>query len=141
MKRKPLSNILAVLICIVLIVLTRLVDAFPWWSFVIPVLVFGAVISLREWKVSGFLAGFLAGFIIWFGVNLFYDAQNGGLMMDRVAQLISVPKLVMLLISGLLGGLLSGLALYTGKGLLSPKPSHVLDENPVDSFASRGRKS
>jgi hypothetical protein len=135
MKRKPLSNILAVLICIALIVLTRLPDALPWWSFVIPVLAFGGVISLMRWQVSGFLAGFLAGFIIWFGVNSFYDAQNGGLMMDRVAQLISVPKLVVLLISGLLGGLLSGLALYTGKGLLSYKPSPTLDDdNTADSL-------
>lgn len=135
MKRKPLSNILAVLICIALIVLTRLADALPWWSFVVPVLVFGGLISVLRWKVSGFLAGFLAGFIIWFGVNTFYDAQNDGLMMGRVAQLISVPKLVMLLISGLLGGLLSGLALYTGKGLLSYKPSPTLDDdNTADSL-------
>ncbi|HEY0066292.1 MAG TPA: hypothetical protein VGB46_02980 [Flavisolibacter sp.] len=133
MKRKPINNILAVLICIALIVLTRLIDALPWWSFVIPVLIFGGVISVLRWGVSGFLTGFLAGFIIWFGVNSFYDAQNGGLMMGRVAQLISVPKLVMLLLSGLLGGLLSGLALYTGKGLLSLKPKHALDDNIDDN--------
>lgn len=134
MKRKPISNILAVLICIVLIVITRLSDALPWWSFVVPVLIFGGVISLLRWQVSGFVAGFIAGFIIWFGVNLFYDAQNGGLMMDRVAQLIFVPKLVMILIAGLLGGLLSGLALYTGKGLLSYKPAPVLEDGAPDSF-------
>ena len=134
MKRKPISNILAVLICIALIVLTRLSDALPWWSFVVPVLIFGGVISLLRWQVSGFVAGFLAGFIIWFGVNLFYDSQNDGLMMERVAQLIFVPKLVMLLIAGLMGGLLSGLALYTGKGLLSYKPKPVLEDNTPDSF-------
>jgi hypothetical protein len=129
MKRKPLSNILAIVICIVLIVLTRLVDALPWWSFVVPVLVFGGVISLLRWQVSGFMAGFLAGFIIWFGVNALYDAQNGGLMMNRVAELISIPKMVVLILSGLLGGLLSGLALYTGKGLLSYKPGPTLDDD------------
>lgn len=133
MKSKSLNNILAVVICIAIIVLTRLSDALPWWSFVVPVLVFGGVISLMRWKVSGFLVGFLAGFIIWFGVNAFYDAQNDGLILGRVTQLISVPKLVTLLIAGALGGLLSGLALYTGKGLLSYRPSPVLDDNVHDN--------
>lgn len=131
MKKQPLSNILAVVISIALIVVTRLADSLPWWSFIIPLLVFGGVISLMQWKVSGFLVGFLAGFIIWFGVNAYFDAQNGGLMMERAAQLISVPKFIMLILSGLLGGLLSGLALYTGKGLLSPPPSPVLDDDNV----------
>lgn len=134
MKRKPISNLLAVVICIVLIILIRLADALPWWSFVIPLLAFGGVISLLRWNVSGFLVGFLAGFITWFGINSIYDAQNGGLMMERVSMLIAMPKIVALLLSGLMGGLLCGLALYTGKGLLSPNPRPVLDEVSPDSF-------
>jgi hypothetical protein len=117
MKRKTLDNIKAFFLITLLIILTRRVDILPWWSFVIPVLILGSVTGFRKWEVAGFFIGFSAGFAIWFGASIYFNMSLGPVILDKVSVLFSVSKGIVLLLSGIMGGLLTGLAFYTGNNI------------------------
>ena len=114
MKSKNTDNIKAAAIVIVLTVLTGMTSYLPWWSFIVPVLVFGIVAASLQWKVSGFPIGFLSGFLVWFGMNLYLHMVSNGLVFNRMGRLFSIPGILVILVSGIIGGLLNGVALYTG---------------------------
>jgi len=118
MKKRMRDNIKTIILIIPLIILTRLPEALPWWSFVVPVMILGIIITLKKWEVSGFMIGFLPGFLIWVGANLYFDAMLPGDVLKKIGLLLSVPKIIVLLISGITGGLVTGLALYTGKAMV-----------------------
>ena len=122
MKKNTRDTIKVILLIIPLEIFTKKIEYFPWWSFVIPVLIFGMVITIRNWHFSSFTAGFLSGFLTWFGANLYFDLTLNGIVLDKIGLLLSVPKIIVLLISGLIGGLLTGLALYSGKAIAFKKP-------------------
>ena len=119
MKNRRSDNIKTILLTVVILLLTRIIGSLPWWSFVVPVTIFGVVITIKKWEVSGFAAGFAAGFLTWLGANLFFDLSSNGIVLTRIGLLISVPKIVVLLISGMIGGLLTGLALHTGQSIVA----------------------
>jgi hypothetical protein len=121
MKNQALNNLIAVLILILLIVGTRMIDILPWWSFVVPVLFFGVLLGFRDSKVPGFAIGFLSGFVVWFGVNWYFDITYNGLVLSKIGLLLSLPKIAVLLIAGIIGGLLTGLALLSGKSVFVSK--------------------
>lgn len=125
MKKKTRDNIKTALLLIPLIILTRLIDALPWWAFVIPVLALGVIITLKKWEFSGFSVGWLSGFLIWICANLYFDKMLDGDILTKIGLLLSVPKIVVLLVSGIIGGLLTGLALYTGKAAVYKTDSSV----------------
>jgi hypothetical protein len=114
MEKRRSDNLKALLLTAFLLLLPRMINNLPWWAFVIPVLVLGIVIALKKLEVSTFTVGFIAGFLIWFGAHLFFDLTSSATILVRLGLLISVSKFVVMLISGLIGGLISGLALYTG---------------------------
>lgn len=118
------GNIKALLITATLLLITQLFSFIPWWGFVIPVLGFGLLISNRSWQVSAFTVGFAAGFIVWLGASLYFDLSYGGLALNKVGLLLGVPKFVVMLISGIIGGLITALALYTGKTILTRDTGH-----------------
>ena len=119
MKKKRSNNIKTLLITISLLLVAQMIDRLPWWSFVIPVLAFGVLISVKKWEISAFGIGFVAGFLVWLGANLYFDMTLGGIALDKIGLMLSVPKLIVMLISALIGGLLTALALYTGKFILA----------------------
>ncbi len=121
MKKRRLDNLKALLLTGFLLLLTRMINSLPWWIFVIPVLTLGIVITIKKWEVSSFSVGFIAGFLVWFGANLYFDLTLNGIILGRVGLLLAVPKFVVLLISGVIGGLLTALALYTGKSIVAEK--------------------
>jgi hypothetical protein len=94
------------------VVVVKMFDQLPWWSFLIPVFILGCITSILKWQAPAFVAGFIAGFMLWFGMNLYVDIAYHGLILSRWEPLI---KITMLLMTGLVGGLLTGLALYAGK--------------------------
>jgi hypothetical protein len=108
------NNLIVLTLCIVLICLIAQVSILPWWTFVIPVGVLGAIYAYNGWKISAFPTGVLAGFLVWCGGELYYDITGKGLALDSIAQLIAVPKIVVMVAAGILGGLLNGTALLAG---------------------------
>lgn len=85
----------------------------PWWSIAIPGLVFGYYFNQKAWPSFGW--GFLALFLLWGGHALYIHVANDGILTTRIAEMmqISAPGLVVI-ITGILGGLVSGLATLTG---------------------------
>lgn len=128
MKKNTFNNLKTLIITIILVTLTGMVDLLPWWSFVIPVAILGMFVSFRTWKVSGFRIGFLSGFIIWVGVNVYFDLAFNGIILNKISLLLTLPKLVVILISGVIGGMLVGLALYTGQMIITNTKIFNLDE-------------
>lgn len=127
MNKKSIAIICTMFIIFAIVMITRMIEVLPWWSFIIPVLALGIVITVRKWPVPGFAIGFLSGFMIWFGANLYFDSSLDGIMLAKIGILLSVPKIVVFLISGVIGGGLTGLALYTGKSIVAYRNSPGLD--------------
>jgi len=121
MKKKSSDNIKTILITLVIILATRIIKGLPWWSFVVPLLAFGLLITIKQWKVASFWVGFLCGFVVWSGANLYFDLTLKGNILPRIGLLISVPGIVIILMAGVIGGVLTGLALYTGKSIIKGK--------------------
>lgn len=129
MKNRIVRNIIILVLTLAIIFAVRTIESLPWWSFVIPVFILGVVATkVFKWEIPGFTLGFLAGFIIWFGINWYVDNTNGSIVMTRLSQLLSTSKWVVLLAAGVIGGLLSGLALSAGEQMLSSGKSKVLAE-------------
>ena len=114
MKKIIIDSIKTGFITCSIILLTCRTDSLPWWSFVIPIIIFGIILSFLKWNVASFGIGFLSGFVVWFVTNLYFDRSYNSIFY-KIGLLLSVPKGVVLVISGLIGGIITGLALYSGR--------------------------
>lgn len=113
-----LNHLKTMALIIVFTLLTNLIPNLPWWVFLIPITIIGLFINLKQWQVRTFGLGFLTGFIIWFVANYYFDVTSNGLVLGKIGNLLFVPKFVVLIISGVIGGICTGLALYAGKLVL-----------------------
>lgn len=86
----------------------------PWWSIALAGFVVAIVIPQRPFR--SFLTGFLAIFLLWIALALWIDQANQGILLQRVAALFKLgnSSWLLFLITGLLGGILGGLASLTG---------------------------
>jgi len=107
MKSKKRSRILVFLVLSLLILLFRMIDGPPWWSFIIPVMVLGACIPAGRFDIS-------SGFFVWIASTLYYHLIYEGVLINRIGMGYGV---IALIASGMIGGLLTGLAFYAGKSL------------------------
>lgn len=119
MKKNKNDIIKAGLILLVIIIFTKMIDSLPWWSFVIPVSLVGLLSTFLRWKIPVFTVGFSVGFIVWFGANFYFDVVNGGIILEKVGAVLAVPKIVVLFASGIIGGIMTWLALYIGQSMFS----------------------
>jgi len=115
MNKKYSDNLKTAGLLVPLILLVKLVPALPWWAFLVPVLALGIFSGMQRWQASLFLVGFFSGFAIWLGGNVFFHLLYQGHLLERIG---AGPSVVVLLVSGLLGGVLTGLALYTGRAMV-----------------------
>jgi hypothetical protein len=118
MKKKIVDSLKTVVIIFVFVFLCNLIAEIPWWGFIIPVMGLGTFITRKQWHVSFFFTGFLCGFLIWVGGNLFYHWHLPGHIFTKFRPAAGV---LLLLASGVAGGLVTGLALYTGKSIVYDK--------------------
>lgn len=119
MIKNKLDNIKAFGCLLLLIPLAMIVDSIPWWSFLIVVVLFGYITTILKWKVAAFTIGFLSGLVIWIGANIYFHIIFGGTAFEKMGQVMFVPGALVILLSGVIGGLLTGLALYTGKSVVN----------------------
>ena len=118
MKKDKFDNIKAFGCLLLLVPLAMMIDGIPWWSFVIVVSLFGYIITIRKWKVAVFSIGFLSGLVVWIGANIYYHTIFGGTVFEKLGQVMFIPGFVVFFLSGVIGGLLTGLALYTGQSVV-----------------------
>jgi cbb3-type cytochrome oxidase subunit 1 len=86
----------------------------PWWGFVFTSFVVALLIPQKPWKA--FLSGFLALFLFW-GIDAFFiDLSNQHLLATKIARLLPLngSYLLLILLTAITGGLVSGLASLTG---------------------------
>ncbi|MFM8806335.1 MAG: hypothetical protein ACKOD1_03160 [Sphingomonadales bacterium] len=86
----------------------------PWWGFVVGSALVGATVGQSATKT--FAAGFLGMFMAWGGLAWWIDWQNHSLLSQKIAFVLPLggSAAALLFITGLLGGLLSGLAALCG---------------------------
>jgi len=102
------------ILLILLIITAYLVNlVLPWWGIAITGLVLGFQMKPKSGKAFGI--GFLAVFLLWSGQALYIHLANDGILSTRIAEMLGVgsPFLV-ILITGVIGGLVSGLAVLSG---------------------------
>ena len=89
-------------------------DFLPWWSFSVPVFLLGLFLPLKKWKVSPFLWGFITGFMAWVLSTIYFEIIYKGEIMQSVAKIMKVKPYLLHPAIGLIGGLLTGLGVYSG---------------------------
>jgi hypothetical protein len=119
MKKRIADNLKVAPVLLLVILLTGQIDMLPWWGFIVPVILIGILSALFNWQIAAFTIGFLSGFIVWAGASYYFEYAFGGTMFHKLGALMSVPGIVVILLSGLVCGLLSGLGLYAGRLLFS----------------------
>ncbi len=87
---------------------------FPWWSFAITSLIVSIVIHQSSGK--SFVSGFLGLFLLWAIHVIIIDNANEHLLSKKVAHLLPFngSSVILILVTAILGGLVSGLAALTG---------------------------
>jgi hypothetical protein len=102
----------------VIIILASVIGLFaPWWTIAIAAFIGGFTFK----SAANFLAGFLAIFLLWTAAALVIDITASAPLADRVATIFSLPKFVLFLITGFLGGLVGGFGAATGAALRRDK--------------------
>ncbi|GAC1441692.1 MAG: hypothetical protein NVSMB63_09440 [Sediminibacterium sp.] len=94
----------------------------PWWSFAITSFIVSVAVHQRAGKA--FVAGFAGLFLLWVILASLQDNANEHLLSTKVAQMLPLggSYIILLLITGIIGGLVSGLAALAGSFLRQPKP-------------------
>ncbi|HOA36885.1 MAG TPA: hypothetical protein PLQ32_04980 [Flavihumibacter sp.] len=87
---------------------------FPWWIIAVAAFVIAIVIPLKPWQSA--LAGFLGIFILWVLLAVLINGRNDGLLAARISQLLLKTNSagLLILVSGLIGGLTGAAAAWTG---------------------------
>jgi hypothetical protein len=86
----------------------------PWWSFVVTS--FLVSVTIHQKAVKAFFSGFLGLFILWISLATLKDVPNEHILSIKVAQILPLGGsfVALILLTGFLGGLVSGLAALTG---------------------------
>jgi hypothetical protein len=89
----------------------------PWWS--IALISFLVLLLIPQSIGISFLAGFISIFLLWAGLALIIDIKNESILSQKIAALFSLGEasFLLILITGLLGGLVSGFAAMSGSTL------------------------
>lgn len=86
---------------------------FPWWILIVIGLSIGLILPGNGWNL--FNAGFLGGGLVWLGYAIKLDYETQSIMTNKLLNLVGLSDpLLLLLGSGLIGGLSTGLGALTG---------------------------
>lgn len=85
---------------------------FPWWSIIIPPVLLG-ILAFKKGN-EAFFSSFLGLFLLWVIHASMQHATSSGDMAERMASTFGLPVVVLLLITGLVGGLVAGFAGLSG---------------------------
>jgi len=86
----------------------------PWWSFVFTS--FLVAMAIHQKVGRAFLTGFLGLFLLWAILSVIKDRANDHLLAIKVAKILPLggSYWAIIFITGLIGGLVSGLAATAG---------------------------
>ena len=85
----------------------------PWWM--VAVIAFLAALFIGKTSGKSFWSGFGGVFIAWAVLALMKSLPNDNILANRVAHLFQLPNWVLiLLVTGLIGGLVGGMSALSG---------------------------
>jgi len=95
-----------------------------WWTFAI--LAFLVALLVHQKPTKAFISGFLGIFILWAGLAWWIDLKNESVLSSKIALLLplSGSSLLLILVTGIIGGLVAGFAALSGCYLRSSKPKN-----------------
>lgn len=86
---------------------------FPFWTLAVAAFIVAMFVGGKG--ISSFLYGMIAGCILWGGYALFLDIANEGILSNLFGNLLNgIGRPALLLVTTLIGGILSGLGAMTG---------------------------
>ena len=109
------------LVAIVLTALLAFISGLflPWWGIAITSLLVALLVHQKAGKA--FFSGLLGVFLLWAGLAWWIDMKNNGVLSKRIASVLPLGgnAILLILITGLIGGLVAGLAAMSGSFLRS----------------------
>jgi hypothetical protein len=89
----------------------------PWW--IIAPIAFGLSYWMARSGKQAFGSAFLAIFLLWIIMGLIYTLPNENILANRVGTMLKLPEtsfnwIIVLLLSGIIGGLASGFSGLSG---------------------------
>ncbi len=90
---------------------------FPWW--VIAVIAFLVSLLLPQRPSASFITGFIGIFLLWIILAASINSSNAGILAGRIGQLLKIGNSpsILIFVTGLVGGLVSGFAALTASYL------------------------
>lgn len=87
---------------------------FPWWA--IAIVAFAVNLLIYQKPLMAWLSAFLAIFILWIAISFFISNNNEHALAHKISILILKmdSPAVLILVTGLIGGLVSGFAAIAG---------------------------
>ena len=96
----------------------------PWWS--IAIISFLVALLIKQHYGLAFVSGFLGIFLFWGLLAFWIDIKNNGVLSHKIAALFPLggSSVLLILVTGLVGGLVGGFAAMSGSSLrpLERKP-------------------
>ncbi len=107
----------AIILTAFLAYVTGIYSTLPWWSFAITS--FLVALAVHQKPDKSFLSGFLGLFLLWSVLAFMKDSANEHVLSAKVAQLLlkNSSSIAIILLTGIVGGLVSGFAALTGSYL------------------------
>jgi len=92
-----------------------------WWGFAL--IAFVVALLIHQKAVKAFFSGFFGLLILWGGLAWWIDMKNGGLLAKKIATLLPLGgnHLLLVLVTGIVGGLVAGFAAMSGSYLRSSR--------------------
>lgn len=86
----------------------------PWWCIAVIVFLIAVIIPQKPGKT--FLCAFIALFLLWAGLSFWLSYSNHNLLANKISLLVFnfESPVVLILLTGLIGGLVAGFAGLTG---------------------------
>jgi len=91
----------------------------PWWGIAIASLLVAVIVHQKAGKA--FLSGFLGVLLLWAGLAWWIDMKNDGVLSKKIASVLPLGgnALLLILLTGIIGGLVAGLAAMSGSYIRS----------------------
>jgi len=94
---------------------------FPWWS--IAIAAFIVAVLVHQKAGMAFASAFLAMLLLWSGLAGWINFNNENILSLKIAELLGIGNntFLLVLITGIIGGLVGGLAAMSGSFLRARK--------------------
>jgi cell division protein FtsX len=101
----------------------------PWWS--VAVAAFAVSLIISQSPGAAFISGFLGIALLWIAYSSWINHLNESLLSERIASVLPLQgsSILLILLTGLIGGLAGGLSALSASYLVRPKQGRVDYQN------------